>query len=140
MAVVTRTRGYQMSDEHKQSLAMGREQSRIVKNYLTALEAHQPKRGRKRTPESVQRRLTTINTILASDPDPLTRLQVNAEKALLERELERLSVHVDLTDLERSFVEVAAAYGRRKGIPYAAWRESGVPSHVLRQAGIQRSA
>jgi hypothetical protein len=135
-----RKSGYQMSDEHKENLAIGREQSRVVKNYLTALEAHQPRRGRKRTPESVTKRLDSINSQLAKDIDPLTRLQALSERAILERELDRLSVDDDITELEKAFIEVAGQYGERKGIPYAAWRSVGVPSNVLKQAGIQRSA
>ena len=50
-----------MSDSHKAALAEGREQGRAVRRYLEALEAHKPKRGRKRTPDSVQKRLAAID-------------------------------------------------------------------------------
>ena len=46
-----------MSDEHKAALAEGRNQGRAVRRYLEALDAHKPKRGRKRTPDSMQKRL-----------------------------------------------------------------------------------
>ena len=46
-----------MSDDHKAALAAGRNEGRAVRRYLEALEAHKPKRGRKRTPESIQKRL-----------------------------------------------------------------------------------
>ncbi len=46
-----------MSDEHKAALAEGREQGGVVRRYLEALESHRPKRGRKRTPESIAKRL-----------------------------------------------------------------------------------
>ena len=49
-----------MTDEHKQALAEGRELGRAVRDYLEALEAHKPKRGRKRTPDSVKKRLATF--------------------------------------------------------------------------------
>ena len=42
-----------MSDEHKAALAEGRNQGRAVRNYLEALDQNRPKRGRKRTTESV---------------------------------------------------------------------------------------
>ena len=45
-----KTRG--MSDQHKEALATGRNQSRAVKAYLAALKSNKPKRGRKRTAES----------------------------------------------------------------------------------------
>ena len=47
-----------MTDAHKQALAVGREQGRVIRGYLEALESTKPKRGRKRTPDSVRRRLT----------------------------------------------------------------------------------
>ena len=46
-----------MSSEHKAALARGREHGRAVKNYLEALSANKPKRGRKRTPDSINKRL-----------------------------------------------------------------------------------
>jgi hypothetical protein len=51
-----------MSVEHKQALAVGREESRAVRRYLEALEAHKPKRGRKRTAEGIQSRLRQIDS------------------------------------------------------------------------------
>ena len=49
-----------MSNEHKQALAEGREQGRGVRLYLEALEKNRPKRGRKRTSDSITKRLDTI--------------------------------------------------------------------------------
>ena len=49
-----------MSDAHKAALAEGREQGRAVRAYLDAVEANAPKRGRKRTPESIAKRLDAI--------------------------------------------------------------------------------
>ena len=45
-----------MTAAHKKALAVGREQGRVIRSYLEALEASRPKRGRKRTAESVRRR------------------------------------------------------------------------------------
>src|SRR5678815_5313711 len=75
-----------MSAEHKEALAIGREQGRAVRRYLEALEAHKPKRGRKRTPESMQKRLDTIEEKLQS-ADPLTRVQLIQERMDLQAEL-----------------------------------------------------
>ena len=36
-------------------------------------------------------------------------------------------------------IEGQEAYGERKGISYATWREAGVSPAVLKQAGISRS-
>lgn len=126
-----------MSPEHKEALALGREQGRAVRRYLEALEAHRPKRGRKRTPDSIQRRLTDIDSKLPT-ADPLSRLQLVQERMNLQNELATKSAVVDLSALEKAFVKAAGEYGRRKGISYAAWREAGVDAAVLRQAGIRR--
>lgn len=126
-----------MSAEHKEALAIGREQGRAVRRYLEALEAHRPKRGRKRTTESIKKRLADIESRLAS-ADPLSRLQLVQERMNLQTELAGKENAVDLSALEKAFVKAAKDYGRRKGITYAAWREAGVDAGVLRSAGIRR--
>lgn len=126
-----------MSAEHKEALAIGREQGRAVRRYLEALEAHRPKRGRKRTPESIKKRLADIDSKLPS-ADPLSRLQLVQERMNLQNELASKQSAVDLTALEQEFTKAAKDYGRRKGITYAAWREAGVDPAVLRTAGIRR--
>ncbi len=128
-----------MSDEHKAALAEGRNQGRAVRRYLEALDAHRPKRGRKRTPESMQRRLDRIDVELA-DADPLKRLQLIQERLDLQAELDASGEKVDLSGLEQEFVAAAAAYSQRKGISYAAWRELGVEPAVLKRAGVRRSS
>src|SRR5690348_5923301 len=92
-----------MSDAHKQALALGREQGRIVRAYLEAIDAHKPKRGRKRTPESMNKRLADIEAKLAS-VDALTRLQLVQERIDIQHELETASETVDLSALENEFV------------------------------------
>ena len=128
-----------MSDEHKAALAEGRNQGRAVRRYLEALDAHKPKRGRKRTPDSMQKRLDKIDVELVA-ADPLKRLQLIQERLDLKEELERAGQTVDLSGLEQDFVEAAAAYSRRKGISYAAWRELGVEPAVLKRAGVSRAS
>ena len=126
-----------MSDSQKAALAEGREHGRAVRRYREALEAHKPKRGRKRTEESMQKRLATIEERLAS-ADPLTRLHLVQERMDLERQLDAGDNGADLAELEEAFVAAAEPYGRRKGITYSAWREAGVDPAVLRRAGIRR--
>jgi hypothetical protein len=126
-----------MSDSHKAALAEGREQGRAVRRYLEALEAHKPKRGRKRTPESVEKRLATIDARLA-EADALTRLHLVQERMNLEKELASTDNTVDLQALEDDFAAAAGPYGSRKGVTYAAWRQLGVDPAVLRKAGIKR--
>ena len=127
-----------MTAEHKQALAEGRELGRGVKNYLEALESNRPRRGRQRTPDSIKKRLATIQSQLPDSP-PLQRLQLVQEELDLQQELERLQANVDVSGLEREFVRVAKPYSDRKGISYAAWRELGVAPDVLKKAGITRA-
>jgi hypothetical protein len=135
----TKKKSRTMSDEHKAALAEGRSQGRAVRRYLEALEANKPKRGRKRTPDSIQKRLDKIATELEA-ADPLKRLQLTQEQLDLEAELAAGSSTVDLSALEADFVASAAAYAARKGISYSAFRSVGVSPAVLRAAGISRAS
>ena len=128
-----------MTDAHKAALAEGREQGRAVRRYLEALDANKPKRGRKRTPETMKKRLDRIQDEIGK-ADPLQRLQLVQERMDLERQIETAGTPVDLTELERDFVKAAAGYSDRKGISYAAWRELGVSAATLKAAGIGRGA
>src|SRR5690349_15337820 len=127
----------QMSDEHKEALARGRDEGRAVRRYLEAIEAHRPRRGRKRTPDSIRKRLDTIEERLET-ADPLTRVQLIQERMDLENELAGMENTVDMPALEDAFVSAARSYADRKGISYAAWREAGVDAAVLKRAGIRR--
>ncbi len=127
-----------MSQEHKDALAVGREEGRAVRRYLEALELNKPRRGRKRTAESVQRQLASVEENL-ENADPLSRVHLIQQRIDLQRELEAKSQTVDMGELEAGFVNAAKGYGRRKGISYAAWREAGVEAEVLKKAGISRS-
>ena len=129
-----------MSEEHKAALARGRVEGKVVRDYLEALKANKPKRGRKRTPESVMNRLQAIEDELL-DASAIEELRLVQERRDLQDELERLQTgSVDITALENEFVEVAASYSESKGISYATWRDVGVSAGVLRRAGIARSA
>jgi hypothetical protein len=127
-----------MSEDHKAALAKGREEGRIVRRYLEALESTRPRRGRKRTPESIRKRLIAIDNSLAT-ADPLSRLHLIEERQRLEAELTHTGDTVDLAALEKSFIKVARVYGERKGISYSAWRAVGVSASVLQQAKIPRT-
>jgi hypothetical protein len=134
----TRSAKAAMSAEHKQALAIGREESRAVRRYLEALEAHKPKRGRKRTAEGIEARLRQIEGRLPSS-DPLTRVHLVQERINLETELASKEEAVDFKSFEDDFVGAAKAYGERKGLSYAAWRAAGVDPTILRRAGIPRT-
>ena len=128
-----------LSEDHKAALAEGRSQGRAVRRYLEALEAHKPRRGRKRTVDSMGKRLERIEVEI-SEVDPLRRLQLVQERLDLLQEMESAEQKIDLSELEQEFVAAARSYSERKGISYAAWRELGVSAATLRKANVGRAA
>jgi len=129
----------EMTPEHKAALERGRAEGRVVREYLEALRGSKPKRGRKRTPDSINKRLTAIDQELA-EASAIDELQLVQERRDLTAELAAMGSTVDIAALEGSFVGVAKAYGERKGISYASWREVGVSASTLTNAGITRSS
>ena len=111
-----------------------------VRNYLDALATNAPKRGRKRTADSVEARISTIGEAMAN-ASATKRLGLVQERLDLEAELDAMSRagSVDMGGLEAGFVKAAASYGGRRGISYAAWREMGVSATTLKAAGINRT-
>jgi hypothetical protein len=134
----TKAQNRSMSSEHKAALAKGREEGLAVRRYLEALESSKPRRGRRRTSTSIEKRLTAIDAQLA-EAEPLTRLHLTQEKKDLEDELARSGEVQDLSGLEKQFVKVAKSYGERKGISYSTWRSAGVSAAVLQKANVARS-
>jgi uncharacterized protein YicC (UPF0701 family) len=126
-----------MSDAHKAALAKGRLEGRVVREYLEGLRATKPKRGRKRTPENIRKRLDAIDVEMAS-ASPLDELLLVQERRDLTDELAGMSNEIDMEALEAEFVKVAKSYSDSKSISYASWRDVGVPASVLKQAGITR--
>ncbi len=126
-----------MSDEHKAALAKGRAEGKAVRDYLEGLRATKPKRGRKRTAETVRARLEAIETELP-DADPMDELLLVQERRDLEAELETMSQTIDIQALEDRFVEVAKSYSQSKKISYASWRDVGVSAATLKRSGIGR--
>ena len=111
-----------------------------IREYLKALEQNAPRRGRKRTPDGIRRQLASV----ASEMEGATvtrQLDLVQQRINLEAELEALEQtgSIDLSALEANFVDHAAAYGGRRGLSYAAWREVGVSATTLKAAGIRRS-
>lgn len=131
-----------MTDQHKAALVQGREAGRIVRSYLAALEAKQPRRGRKLPLATLQTRLNETNQKISTETDPLRRLQLVQQRLDLTAAIERQgnSRGPDSAALEKEFIKHAKSYGASKGISYAAWREVGVQPSVLKAAGIGRGA
>jgi hypothetical protein len=127
-----------LSDEHKAALARGRQEGRVVREYLEALRATKSGPGRKRTADTVTRRLAAVEEELRT-ADPVQELKLVQERFDLQDELEAFAAQVDIGALEQSFVEVAKGYSDRTGVSYAAWRAVGVEAAVLKAAGISRA-
>lgn len=128
-----------MSDAHKAALAAGRTEGKAVRDYLEALRANKPKRGRKRTADTVRAQLASLDVEL-EEADPVKELQLVQKRMDLEAELASMGTTVDVGALEEAFVAVAKSYSERNGISYAAWRQVGVEAAVLKAAGISRAA
>lgn len=126
-----------MTDEHKAALAKGRAEGRIVRDYLEGLRATKPKRGRKRTPDSIKARLATIDSQL-EEANAIEELLLVQERRDLLVELERMSDTIDMESLEKNFVRIAKSYSQSKKISYQSWRDVGVEPRVLKRAGIGR--
>ena len=128
-----------MSDSHKAALATGRVEGKVVRDYLEALRANKPARGRKRTPESIAKRLAAIDGEIAG-ADAVKELRLVQERLDLEAELATMGATVYMSALEAEFIKVAKAFGERTGVSHAAWRAVGIPPAVLKAAGISRGA
>lgn len=126
-----------MSDSHKAALAVGRVEGKIVRNYLEALRANKPARGRKRTSDSIAKRLAAIDAEIGT-ADAVQELRLVQERLDLEAERASMGRTVDIGALEAEFVKVAKGYGERTGVSYAAWRAVGVTPAVLAAAGVSR--
>ena len=115
------------------------EQVRIVRRYLSTLDALRPGRGPKRAADAIANRLLKIEELLIS-ADPISRLHLTQERIDLDAEAIRLGNgnEADLSELEADFIKVAKSYGERCGVTYSAWRQIGVDADVLEKAGIVR--
>jgi hypothetical protein len=127
-----------MTSAHKAALAQGRRESRAINKYLDALKAGKGKRGRKRTPSSIEARLSKIARTFDT-ASPMQQLELTQERMNLESEKARLETRADLSALEKEFISVAKGYAARRGISYSAFRAMGVSADVLTKAGVRRT-
>ena len=120
--------------------AQEKAENKAVRDYLDVLVTGTPKRGRKRTPDSVKARISAIGEAMA-DASATKRLGLVQERLDLEAELDAMARagSVDMGSLEAGFIKAASSYGSRRGISYAAWREMGVSATTLKPAGIRRT-
>jgi len=123
-----------MSQEHKDALALGRQQSRAIKAYLEAIRSRKP--GRPVTKEGLEERFGRLTARIEASDDPLISLELVQKRLDVEKALAELDEGSDFDELQAGFVQHAKAYSERKGITYTAWRQAGVPAAVLKSAGI----
>ena len=131
----TERKAREVTPEHKAAMIQGRTETRVVRQYLEALEVRQSG-GRRRSKESLQKKLAAVEQDLES-ADAVGRLHLVQERINLQKAIEAAEQNVDIDELENDFIDIAASYSERKGISYQAWREVGVPPKVLQAAGIR---
>src|SRR2546423_9216456 len=86
----TSRRGAKMTAKHKAALAAGRDEGRAIRRYLEVLVANKPRRGRKRTRESVDKQLAeTLERLSAASA--LDRVHLLPRRTDLERGLGAIS-------------------------------------------------
>ena len=126
-----------MSKTHKDALANGRVEGRVIREYLEIVEATKPRRGRRRTSESISKRLAVIAAELKTT-DPVTKVRLIQERLDLRTELASMKSKNEVAAAETKFIGVAASFSERNDITFDAWREFGVSAAVLKKAGITR--
>ena len=126
-----------MSKTHKDALANGRVEGRVIREYLEIVEATKPRRGRRRTTESITQRLAVIAAELKTT-DPVTKVRLIQERLDLRTELASMKSKSEVATAEAKFIKVAASFSERNEITFDAWREFGVTAAVLKKAGISR--
>ena len=124
---------------HKEALARGREEGRAVRRYLEAIEQHRPRRGRKRTPESITRRLAVVNEKLAGRRRRWRGCTCSRRRPTSRPSWPAPTPATTSPTLEEAFVKVARSYGRAQGhrLQRLARRRRRAPT-VLERAGISR--
>ncbi len=126
-----------MSDDHRAALKRGRQEAAAIRRYLEATTSRRP--GRPVTAATLEKRLQALASQIASETNPLKRIELEQRVLDARRALSNLAVAPNVDALERDFVKAAKGYSARKGISYAAWRAGGVSAAVLKKAGIGRS-
>lgn len=115
------------------------DRARVVRRYLSALDAKKPGRTLARTAETLHHRMHQIDIELLS-ADPVKRLHLTQERIDLHAEhLRLLSSASEFAELEKAFLRVARSYGDQHELTFSAWRQVGVDVEVLAAAGIKAS-
>lgn len=131
-----------MSEAHKEALAQGRADGRAVRVYLEALKGSKPRRGRPFDLDKARGDLAEVDhKLVTGGLTVLDQLQLSQRRLKLQGQIDSAgsaTAAPDLSELEDAFVKAAPSYSERKGLSFSAWRSVGVPSAVLRKAGITK--
>lgn len=125
-----------LTEQHKQQMRIGRQQSAAVRHYLQAIATVG---GNVQDPAAqIERAKTKLSDLESGIPNsnPIERLKLTQEVLNLKGRISKLSALNEVTDAEGPFVECAKAFSDRFGITRAAWKAQGVPGEVLDKAGI----
>ena len=110
---------FNMSASHKKALANGRTEGHVIRDYLEVVEAIKPRRGRRRTPESIAKRLVAISAEMKLT-DPVTKVRLMQERLNLRSELAGMKNKTEVAVTEAKFVKVALSFSERNEITYEA--------------------
>lgn len=137
-----RPKGSSISEEQKKDMEYRREQRKIIDRYLDFLGSKaKKKRGRPRSPETIERQLDVLQGKLDAAKGS-NRLQYLQKKRKLLVDLEEITApdlsEDDGAEAQDQFIEVAAEYSKHSGIEYETWRDADVPADVLKAAGVER--
>jgi hypothetical protein len=130
--MAARKRG-KLTPEHLEALDNGRKAAAAVRRYLAMIEAPR-RRGRQ---VDWAKRRKAAQAALKATSDPLARLKLTQQ--VIDAEAALTQTAPDTDEAEADFIYWAAWYSESHGISYSAWRQTGVPASVLRQAGISRT-
>ena len=110
-----------------------RAETNAVAAYLTALKAPKvPARSRTK----LEQRRAQIEQWLAEESSPIREVELIQRRLDIDAQLAQIDQAARLKELEEAFVKVAASWAKRSGISAAALREAGVPTSVLKRAGL----
>ena len=76
-----------MTKSHRDALKVGRERGQIVRRYLKAIESAKPRRGRPITPEGLRKSIEKIDADLATEKDPLRKLDLVQSKIKKQKDV-----------------------------------------------------
>lgn len=113
-----------------------KEDRRNVERYLRWLEDG-PESRSNLSADKIQERLGKLPELQRAAKSMVTRLLLINEGVVLQLELDQRG---DEPKLAAGFIDSAPRFSELRSISPGAWREIGVPLHVLRAAGIIESA